>query len=340
MVRLSRFRSLRLIAPLLGIALGAFGVAPAMGDASDTHAPIVELHPGTFEGKQQVVYVPQGKGFDLWYYVSDDSGYSRVAITIYSGGTQVDTPCCAEQAPAKAVLVNQFVAAVHPTNALEAGPYYACIGAEDPSGNKSINYPQSSCIWLSLEVPLNLVANGCGGQQWGPIAGRLQTRLLDKNTYFGVKVSFKDACDQHDAGYSGVTVMNQYLGKVVDYRNWPRGTVDQWFLADLQTECDIQLKNKLTVFKRSYCRYGPTLDRFVAGIKASHAVFAIPCALTSGMKLQAYIQPGAFTYFQAVRKCAVSAYDSDAIVPGIQHTHKPPSSLSNYGLSGSSRDNT
>ena len=98
-------------------------------------------------------------------------------------------------------------------------------------------------------VPIESVSNGCGGGPWNSLV-RLQnylgntSRFADSNinplarTY---PVNFKDACDLHDAGYSGVVVRDKLNGGIVDFRTWSRKRVDEKFLADMRYLCKRQL---------------------------------------------------------------------------------------------------
>lgn len=98
-------------------------------------------------------------------------------------------------------------------------------------------------------VPISSVANGCGGGEWASLLAVQNylgntSKFADSNvnplarTY---PVNFKDACDLHDAGYSGAVVRDKLTGLVVDFRTWSRKRVDDKFLADMQYLCKRQL---------------------------------------------------------------------------------------------------
>jgi hypothetical protein len=99
-------------------------------------------------------------------------------------------------------------------------------------------------------VPIESVANGCGGAGWNALV-RAQnyvgntSRYADSNvnpfarTY---PVNFKDACDLHDAGYAGAIVRDKLNGgRIVDFRSWSRVRVDEKFLEDMRYLCRRQL---------------------------------------------------------------------------------------------------
>ena len=99
-----------------------------------------------------------------------------------------------------------------------------------------------------VPVALESVSNGCGGG-----APSQNPQMLDRvvlsSVPVGVRwtVTFRMACNIHDAGYAGVVVRNPLHGNVVvDYRNVPRKTIDDQFRSDLKLLCQQQLPKKAT----------------------------------------------------------------------------------------------
>jgi hypothetical protein len=54
----------------------------------------------------------------------------------------------------------------------------------------------------------------------------------------GFEVDFTQACNLHDAGYSGAIVRDPLRGGIKDFRRWSRLRVDTKFLADLRFLCE------------------------------------------------------------------------------------------------------
>jgi hypothetical protein len=99
--------------------------------------------------------------------------------------------------------------------------------------------PDSSCAWLSFLVDIDRVSNNCGGD-WGEVGRWAQNTMgntssfTDPDTGWSYTVNFADACDLHDAGYGGYTVVDTINGGTVDYHNWNRERVDKKFRKDMQ----------------------------------------------------------------------------------------------------------
>ncbi len=106
------------------------------------------------------------------------------------------------------------------------------------------------CLLNTRLVLIESVSNGCGGGPWKALAAA-QNVLADKHTYknsninplaASFMVDFRDACNLHDAGYSGAVVRDKlHGGAIVDYRSWARQPVDVKFLQDMQLLCDRQI---------------------------------------------------------------------------------------------------
>lgn len=118
-------------------------------------------------------------------------------------------------------------------------------------------------VWPALPdatVSLASVSNGCGGGAAGndPKYGD-DSEFVDSEIPFadaaswqrGKKyhVSFREACKQHDAGYSGAKVRDMTLngGKVIDYFTWTKAAIDDKFLADMRKICYDQIPKTATV---------------------------------------------------------------------------------------------
>jgi hypothetical protein len=98
-------------------------------------------------------------------------------------------------------------------------------------------------------VSIATVSNGCGGAGWDSVVAAQNylgntSKYADSNvnpiarTY---PVNFKDACDLHDAGYSGAVVHDKLSGRTVDFRTWSRKRVDEKFFDDMRYLCRRQL---------------------------------------------------------------------------------------------------
>lgn len=127
-----------------------------------------------------------------------------------------------------------------------------------------IEFVKSPCTTVPPTVPIATVSNGCGGgdREW---LVKFQNYLANTSTYYDTpsgtvnpgahawSVSFKDACDLHDAGYAGAVVRDKLRGGIKDFRRWTRKQVDDKFLADMRFLCEQQIaKNESIVLEK--CR--------------------------------------------------------------------------------------
>ena len=115
-----------------------------------------------------------------------------------------------------------------------------------------IEFIKRPCTTVPPPVPIRTVSNGCGGGDW-ELRVKALNFLANKSTYYNVpsgtanlmarawSVSFKDACDLHDAGYAGAVVRDKLRGGVKDFRRWTRKQVDDKFLADMRLLCERQI---------------------------------------------------------------------------------------------------
>ena len=170
----------------------------------------------------------------LDFSVRDDSGKATYHATMYQGGRAVDT------ATATVASGRQEWSLLFASDL--SGPLYWCAWAADAAGNKSAQ----SCAWITFVVPVDRVANGCGGgvQKWD-VGVLAQNYFGNVHNYFDFgsghtyTVNFAPACDLHDAGYGGHAVKNDLRGGGVrDYRGWTRKQVDDQFLADMRLLCN------------------------------------------------------------------------------------------------------
>lgn len=213
--------------PTVSVTIGV------LGTGTDTEAPtikVVEPDDATREGKK----------VDVRLRVSDDSKKAKVFAAMFSDGTAVMTG-----------KTSSFIKADGSTQkawwrypAGETGPFYECFWAKDKAGNVSEGAPYSTCAWLSIEVPIQLVSNGCGGSAWGDQVVAILNWIGDKRTYGKKSVNQRPACNLHDAGYSGATVRRLRSKQLIDYRTVSREEVDQRFAFDLAAQCRFYLKKK------------------------------------------------------------------------------------------------
>lgn len=145
-----------------------------------------------------------------------------------------------------------------------------------------------STVWPPLPdalVSIVSVSNGCGG---GP-AGN-DPKYWDDSEFVNselpfdnvgswnkapkYKVNFREACKQHDAGYSHAKVKDMDLngGKVIDYFNWSKAQVDKKFLEDMIKICNDQVPKTATVALRNCKQNGGF--HLVSGAKSRYNVVA------------------------------------------------------------------
>ncbi|MFN8128128.1 MAG: hypothetical protein U0R28_04965 [Candidatus Nanopelagicales bacterium] len=231
--------------PEMSLSIAILGVGdnstppPASGDSE---APRVRVAPS-----HQAVRI--GHKAHVAWRVSDDSGKAKWFGNVYSDGTVV------MKAHSKG-----YVQATggkwtgdwrYPSGS--PGPFYECFWAKDKAGNTSANAPYTACRWLTIQVPVPLVSNGCGGSAWGQAAVDLMNWAGDVRMYGSNPVNMRQACNQHDAGYAGVTVAGMRSPAPVDYRTWSREDVDQKFAGDLMAQCHRFLKGPGLSSERKAC---------------------------------------------------------------------------------------
>ncbi len=130
-----------------------------------------------------------------------------------------------------------------------------------PQPTKSVK--PTRIVWPALPdvlVSLASVSNGCGGGPAGtdPQYGDdsefvdLEIPFADVSAWSTAKkyrVNFRDACNQHDVGYSHAKVKEMTLngGKVIDYFTWTKKKVDKKFLNDMIKICDAWIPKSATI---------------------------------------------------------------------------------------------
>lgn len=172
--------------------------------------------------------------------VKDNRGKAKVFATMFSDGTAIMTGKSPGFVKAGGDVLKAWWR--YPTG--ETGPFYECYWAKDKAGNTSADAPYSTCQWLSVQVPVKVVSNGCGGSAWGDEAVKVMNWIGDTRTYGDITVNQRPACNLHDAGYSGATVSRIRSRELIDYRVLSRDEVDQYFAADLASQCRRALKDK------------------------------------------------------------------------------------------------
>jgi hypothetical protein len=101
--------------------------------------------------------------------------------------------------------------------------------------------PPPKAQWPPGAVDIATVSNGCGpgkastDPHWG--GQDSQTYVRDDGQK--VTVDFREACDLHDAAYSGAFVWDAINGKFVDFSDprWTRAAINEKFKHDLQRLC-------------------------------------------------------------------------------------------------------
>ena len=223
-------------------------------------------------------FVGIGKRIPVAWRLKDDSGRARWFAGLYSGGSLVGQARSSGLVRATGAVDR----AQWPRSGGGTGPFYSCFYAQDKAGLSSDNAPMTSCRWHSVEVPVVEVSNGCGAATWGPQVTAALNWVGDTRTYGGTTVSIRPACNQHDAGYAGVTVADLASGRPIDYRTWSRDEVDQKFFNDIMRQCRAAL-------------VGTADEPYVKACRED-----------------------AYTYVGLVRQFGQAAFDADVTAPGTQ----------------------
>ncbi len=85
-------------------------------------------------------------------------------------------------------------------------------------------------------IPIDKVTDGCGQADSAFRANDQTYRSTDGKT---LKVDFTDACDLHDAAYSGALVWDRINGQFIDFSDpyWTKDRINDKFRLDLQRMC-------------------------------------------------------------------------------------------------------
>ncbi|MDP1720297.1 MAG: hypothetical protein Q8L08_04780 [Candidatus Nanopelagicaceae bacterium] len=133
-----------------------------------------------------------------------------------------------------------------------------------PSASSTPSTPSASStpsarkiVWPTLPdalVSIETVSNGCGGGDAGTDPLHYDdSAFVDSEIPFAddfawskalkYNVNFREACKQHDAGYSHAKVIDMALngGKIIDYFTWTKKMVDDKFLEDMIKICDASI---------------------------------------------------------------------------------------------------
>jgi hypothetical protein len=252
------------------------------------------------------------------YRAYDSDGPVKVHADLYSGGDLVGS----QSTPG-------FVRSGHegilrfPAGASGNGPFYYCLWAEDKAGNHSPGEPASDCAWLSREVPLVNVSNGCGTAAWGSGPEWLQNALGDTRTYGTTTVQIRPACNVHDAAYLGATVYNEFTKRVEDFRTTSRKQADHEFLDNIRDICAKALRGAKNKDELTTCKNG-------VGLKGLGALAAGPGGIAA-----AFPVIGGMSYFEGVRAFGGVGYDWDATTTGTQQSKPATTEPRGGGRNGS-----
>jgi hypothetical protein len=266
-------------------------------------APKIDRTPPTVRADPHKGIIRVGRPIPAGYRAYDTEGPVRVHADLYSGGTLVasqDTPDYVRSGH-NGTLKFPYVAGVK-------GPFYFCVSGVDKAGNPSPGGTKSDCAWLSVEVPLDVVANGCGTAALGEVPEWAQNVLGNTRTYGSTTVQVSPACDLHDAAYAGSTVFDKFQGRRVDFRTMSREDADDKFLADIREICKTELKGAANRTDLTKCKNGIPLK------------YLQPLALSGLTVFTGLNTVGAMTYKEIVRTFGGVGYDWDVTTPDTQHS--------------------
>ena len=249
------------------------------GSAKDSTAPVVKAITSS-------AIIRNGQKVPAKFTVTDDSGKAKWYVQLYSGGTKVATGASRGLAPARGAPIEGK------WNGKGIGPFYFCVWAKDAAGNTSDNAPQSSCAWISRQVTIPSVSNGCGTAEYGETVALVLNWFGDTRDYGDVTLSNRLLCNQHDAAYAGVTVGSTTTHTIIDYRTTTRLRADDDLLFGIRAQCQRKLAK-------------------------------LP-------DLLAQCESDAAKYYALVRALGAGAYDADATTPGVQ-TSVPASTTPDGG---------
>lgn len=267
--------------------------------------------------------VPLGTQPKIVYTVDDPSGEAFIITKLYSDGTLLYSDGGKLLEPAYGQVREKeygaYGALFGGIPSGSHGPYYFCVEAADRELHATGAW--DNCTWLTIEVPLKAVSNGCGPQIDNKQLARLVNFMLNERKIYDsqrkttFKVDFGPACDNHDAGYSGATITDQVNGGLIDYRLWSRKAVDAKFYKDIGVICRRSIKANIAPKALHICEvgYGFTAKAEKGGVSSIafwNEVLAFRKHATTWV--------GAGTYYEAVRIVGQKLYDSDATRPKDQ----------------------
>lgn len=275
---------------------------PANAASSPTFF-VYELKEGVVVDNAVKTYVPLGKAYGIRYRVDSTgaSGPGSLVFRMYSDGTLLWTQTA--KVTSNGVFTRKISAHVFTKGTKNFGPFYLCATAVLASGKKDVRAPCTKWIWVPIEVPIAYVANGCGGMTPSNWVNKKEIEMLDtKDLGSGITISFRNACNFHDAGYKGLTVKNPTTGKVESTRHWTRKMVDERFKQEILLACASLAK---------------------IGLKNRTILLALPSALPA-------CNVWAERYYFAVRKVGSFFFDADPTKAGNQGKYLGFSQNSGY----------
>jgi hypothetical protein len=274
--------------------------------------PVVDTKAPTVRALASDAIIRKGHTIPARFTVTDDSGKAVMHAVLFSGGDAV--PGSEYVSKGLRTADGRVWKTSWPASTGGKGPFFFCVWAVDAAGNTSKGAPKSSCAWISREVPIATVSNGCGTDGYGPAAEWAQNWFGNTRYYGGILTSYrgfpvtvKPACDVHDAAYAGVTVFDYSTGRVVDFRKMGRKAIDQKFLKDIRDICRTELTTHAQRKYLTTCLNGTTVD----GLLAIFAVSGGSFGAVEG-------QIGAMTYKEMVRRFGAVGFDTDVTIPGTQ----------------------
>ncbi len=301
-----RFRGSVLALVAIFSLLFAQQTLPAQAASSPTFF-VYELTDGVIVDNAVKTYVPLGKAYGIRYRVDNTgaSGPGSLIFRMYSDGTLLWTQTA--KVSANGVFTRKISAHVFTKGTKNYGPFYICVTEVLASGKKDVRAPCTKWIWVPIEVPIAYVSNGCGGMTPSDWVNKKEIQMLDtQDLGGGIIVSFRNACNFHDAGYKGLTVKNPSIGKVESTRHWTRKIVDDRFKQEILMTCANLAK---------------------LGLKDRKILLALPTAIPA-------CNVWAERYYFAVRSVGALFFDADPTVPGNQgmYVTLPPSSGYPYNI--------
>lgn len=255
-----------------------------------------KISPGVVVDGAAKTYVPIEKSYGIKYTISniENSGPGTMTFRMYSDGTLIwsqEVSVTANGTFTKMQPAPKFLATE--TN---FGPFYLCVTSRTATGAKDVRSPCSKWHWIAIEVPVTSVSHGCAGETGIKFLRKVESGWVDKRMINGLTFDFRDACNVLDAAYSGLTVMDSTVNKVVDFTHWTRKAIDTYFQFDLQMICMQMVgEAKATDIKKG--EMSTSCNNWVT------------------------------RYYKAVRQTGLNFFDANPAKPGIQTTYVEPNML-------------